>query len=261
GLAQPERGSVHLAGAPVAALAPAALARLRVLVPQEAYVRTGTLADNLRYLRPDVDEATLESAVDALGARPLVARLGGLAAEIDPAALSAGERQLLAAVRAYLAPAPLVILDEATCHLDPMLEATVEDAFARRPGTLVVVAHRISSATRADRVLVFDGDRQVLGTHEELPARSPTYRELVGLWQHAAVPSGAPLGGPWTPVAPSDPAGLTRDAHRLDPRPRPRLAGDPSEMVPHRTRSEPEHPGDLHHRRPGRGQVEDLHLP
>ncbi|MGN9810291.1 ATP-binding cassette domain-containing protein [Micromonospora sp. BQ11] len=196
GLAQPDSGTVHLAGAPVAALAPAALARLRVLVPQEAYVRTGSLADNLRYLRPDADEATLESAVDALGARPLIARLGGLAAEIDPAALSAGERQLVAAVRAYLAPAPLVILDEATCHLDPVLEATVEDAFARRPGTLVVVAHRISSATRADRVLVFDGDRQVLGTHEELPARSPTYRELVGLWEHVAVPSGVPLGRP-----------------------------------------------------------------
>ncbi|MFI7576833.1 ATP-binding cassette domain-containing protein [Micromonospora sp. NPDC049497] len=196
GLAQPERGTVHLAGAPVAVLAPAALARLRVLVPQEAYVRTGSLADNLRYLRPDADEAALESAVDALGARPLVARLGGLAAEIDPAALSAGERQLVAAVRAYLAPAPLVILDEATCHLDPVLEATVEDAFARRPGTLVVVAHRISSATRADRVLVFEGDRQVLGTHQELPARSPTYRELVGLWEHVAVPSGMPLGGP-----------------------------------------------------------------
>ncbi|RKN41514.1 ATP-binding cassette domain-containing protein [Micromonospora endolithica] len=196
GLARPDSGTVHLAGAPVAALAPAALARLRVLVPQEGYVRSGSLDDNLRYLCPDVDEAALERAVDALGARPLVSRLGGLGAAIEPGALSAGERQLVAAVRAYVAPAPLVILDEATCHLDPVLEATVEDAFGRRPGTLVVVAHRISSATRADRVLVFDDDGPVLGTHQELLARSPTYRELVGLWEHVPVPSGVPLGGP-----------------------------------------------------------------
>ncbi|MGK5672143.1 ATP-binding cassette domain-containing protein [Micromonospora sp. URMC 106] len=193
GLVPAESGTVHLAGTPVATAAPDALARLRVLVPQEAYVRSGTLGDNLRYLHPEVDDATVAAAVDALGARPLVTRLGGLAAEIDPGALSAGERQLVAAVRAYLAPAPLVILDEATCHLDPRLEATVERAFARRPGTLVVIAHRISSATRARRVLVFDGDRPLVGTHDELLRRSPTYRELVGHWQDVAPPARVPL--------------------------------------------------------------------
>ncbi|MGW4499029.1 ATP-binding cassette domain-containing protein [Micromonospora sp. NPDC004336] len=193
GLARPESGTVRLAGTPVDAVAPETLARLRVLVPQEAYVRSGTLGDNLRYLHPEADDATVAAAVDALGARPLVTRLGGPAAEIDPGALSAGERQLVAAVRAYLAPAPLVILDEATCHLDPTLEATVEDAFARRPGTLVVIAHRISSATRARRVLVLDGDRPVAGTHDELLRRSPTYRELVGHWQDAATPPRVPL--------------------------------------------------------------------
>jgi ATP-binding cassette subfamily C protein len=193
GLVPPESGTVHLAGTPVATTVPDALARLRVLVPQEAYVRSGTLGDNLRYLHPEVDDATVAAAVDALGARPLVTRLGGLAAEIDPGALSAGDRQLVAAVRAYLAPAPLVILDEATCHLDPTLEATVERAFARRPGTLVVIAHRISSATRARRVLVFDGDRPLVGTHDELLRRSPTYRELVGHWQDVAPPARVPL--------------------------------------------------------------------
>ncbi|SCL72627.1 ATP-binding cassette, subfamily C [Micromonospora citrea] len=193
GLARPESGTVLLGDTPVAAASPTTLARLRVLVPQEAYVRSGTVGDNLRYLRPEADDATVAAAVDALGAGPLVTRLGGLAAEIDPGALSAGERQLVAAVRAYLAPAPLVILDEATCHLDPTLEATVEDAFARRPGTLVVVAHRISSATRARRILVLDGDRPLVGTHDELLGRSPTYRELVGHWQDAATPPRVPL--------------------------------------------------------------------
>ncbi|SCE79386.1 ATP-binding cassette, subfamily C [Micromonospora haikouensis] len=182
GLLAPQAGTVRLGGVPVADAPPEAQARLRVLVPQEAYVFTGSLADNLRYLRPDADDATVAAALDALGAGPLAARLGGLAGEVTPAALSAGERQLIAAVRAYLSPAPLVLLDEATCHLDPPTEARVEEAFARRPGTLVVIAHRISSAVRARRVLVLDGARPVLGTHEELLARSATYRELVGHW-------------------------------------------------------------------------------
>ncbi|MEH0971653.1 ATP-binding cassette domain-containing protein [Micromonospora sp. CPCC 205546] len=196
GLVPPESGTVHLAGVPVAGTAPEALARLRVLVPQEAYVRSGTVGDNLRYLYPDVDDATVLAAVRALGADPLVSRLGGLDAEVDPTALSAGERQLVAAVRAYLAPAPLVILDEATCHLDPTLEATVEHAFARRPGTLVVIAHRISSATRARRVLVFDGDRPLVGTHDDLLTRSPIYRELVGHWEDPVPAARVPLGRP-----------------------------------------------------------------
>ncbi|MEU8153497.1 ATP-binding cassette domain-containing protein [Micromonospora sp. NPDC048986] len=196
GLVPPQAGTVHLAGTPVAEVEPAVLARMRVLVPQEAYVFTGSLADNLRYLRPDADADTLEVALDALGARPLATRLGGLGAPVAPALLSAGERQLIAAVRAWLAPAPLVVLDEATCHLDPVLEATVEAAFARRPGTLVVVAHRISSALRADRVLVLDGDQPVMGTHEQLLTRSATYRALVGCWDDKMVSSPAASARP-----------------------------------------------------------------
>ncbi|HYZ38577.1 MAG TPA: ATP-binding cassette domain-containing protein [Pseudonocardiaceae bacterium] len=117
-----------------------------------------------------------------LGVRELVERLGGYAAQVDPAALSAGERQLLTLARAYLSPARLVILDEATCHLDPAADARVERAFAQRPGTLVVMAHRISSAMRARRVLVLDGSRALLGTHEELLTCSLLYRDLVGHW-------------------------------------------------------------------------------
>ncbi|WP_117669283.1 ABC transporter ATP-binding protein [Micromonospora sp. MW-13] len=192
GLLAPQAGTVLLGGVPVASAPPAALARLRVVVPQEAYVFTGSLADNLRYLRPEADDGTVASAVDDLGAGALTARLGGLGGAVTPGALSAGERQLVAAVRAYLSPAPLVILDEATCHLDPAAEATVENAFARRPGTLVVIAHRISSAVRARRVLVVDGERPVAGTHEELLARSATYRELVGHWDDRPTPSPAP---------------------------------------------------------------------
>ncbi|CAM5310784.1 ABC transporter ATP-binding protein [Streptomyces purpurascens] len=102
-------------------------------------------------------------------------------ARVDPAALSAGERQLIALTRAYLSYAPLALLDEATCHLDPETEERAERAFAARPGgTLVVVAHRISSARRAGRVLVMDGRSTAYGGHEELLRTSALYRDLVG---------------------------------------------------------------------------------
>ncbi|NEE21626.1 ABC transporter ATP-binding protein [Streptomyces sp. SID7499] len=175
-------GLVRLGGRPPAALHPAELSALRVLVPQEAYVFSGALVENLRYLRPDASDEDVAAAVDTVGAGPLVARLGGIGAMIDPAALSSGERQQIALVRAYLSPAPVVLLDEATCHLDPAAEARAEEAFARRPGTLIVIAHRISSALRARRVLVLDGDRVVSGTHGEVLERSKLYRDLVGHW-------------------------------------------------------------------------------
>src|SRR5207244_1049799 len=82
--------------------------------------------------------------------------------------LSAGERQLVTLVRAYLSSASLAILDEAACHLDPMAEAQVEEAFARRQGSLIVIAHRISSALRARRILVMDGARVLVGIQQEL---------------------------------------------------------------------------------------------
>ncbi|MFI5661656.1 ATP-binding cassette domain-containing protein [Streptomyces sp. NPDC051684] len=155
-----------------------------MLIPQEAYVFSGGLRANLDYLcpRPASDDE-LRSAVEAIGLGPLLERLGGLDGRVDPAVLSAGERQLIALARAWLAPAPLAVLDEATCHLDPAAEARAERAFAARPGgTLIVVAHRVSSARRAARTLVMDGPRTVCGRHEELFDRSPLYRDLTGTW-------------------------------------------------------------------------------
>ncbi|WP_438318762.1 ATP-binding cassette domain-containing protein [Streptomyces sp. HUAS TT3] len=155
----------------------------RTLLPQQAYVFTGSVRENLGHLSPGpVPEERLERALSALGVDGLVDRLGGPDAPVDPSRLSQGERQQLALAAAYLSPAPLLLLDEATCHLDPEAEERAERALARRPGTLVVVAHRISSAARADRVLVLDGTRAVHGTHADLPARSPLYRDLVGGW-------------------------------------------------------------------------------
>jgi ATP-binding cassette subfamily C protein len=117
-----------------------------------------------------------------VGLSALVSRLGGYDAVVNPAALSAGERQLIALTRAYLSSAPIAILDEATCHLDPAAEAQAEAAFASRHGTLIVVAHRITSALRAQRVLVLDGNRAQAGDHASLHASSAMYQDLVGYW-------------------------------------------------------------------------------
>jgi ATP-binding cassette subfamily C protein len=191
GLLEPQRGAVLLGGTPVAALPGTDAARHRVLIPQEAYVFAGTVGENIAYLRPDAADVVVDDAIDGLGARGLVDRLGGPHAALDPRALSAGERQLLTLVRSYISPAPLVILDEATCHLDPAAEARVERAFAARAGSLIIIAHRISSALRARRVLVLDSGAATVGVHDDLLARSALYRELVGHWSGAPAPAPA----------------------------------------------------------------------
>ncbi|MER7463389.1 ABC transporter ATP-binding protein [Streptomyces sp. NPDC097981] len=193
GMLSPDAGAVLVAGADArgrVAGAPGPDPR-RTLVPQQAYVFTGTVRENLTHLCPGSgpgtpDEAQVRRAVAALGLDGLVERLGGLDARVSPRLLSRGESQHLALAAAYLSPAPLLLLDEATCHLDPRTEERAERALAARSGTLVVVAHRVSSAARADRVLVLDGARAVCGRHEELPARSPLYRDLVGMWERTA---------------------------------------------------------------------------
>jgi ATP-binding cassette subfamily C protein len=178
GMLSPGRGEVLLDGLPVAGLARS----WRILIPQEAYVFTGTMKENLTYLYP-ATKPELDQAAEAIGLTPLITRLGGYGAAIVPAALSAGERQLIALTRAYLPPARLVILDEATCHLDPAAEEQAETAFSRRGGTLVVIAHRISSARRARRTLVLDGARPQVGDHSSLLACSAMYADLAGQWE------------------------------------------------------------------------------
>jgi ATP-binding cassette subfamily C protein len=183
GLLRPGDGMITIGGTPGVWLPHDRLARLRVLIPQEAYVFAGTVWDNLTYLRPDAETPHVDKAVSAIGAEALVTRLGGYPAELSPAELSAGERQLLALVRAYLSVAPVIVLDEATCHLDPVAERRAEEAFADRHGTLIVIAHRVSSALRARRVLVLDGTGAAMGDHATLLRDSPLYRELLGHWR------------------------------------------------------------------------------
>ncbi|GAB1515878.1 ATP-binding cassette domain-containing protein [Actinophytocola sp. KF-1] len=184
GLLRPDDGRVTVGGVAAADLARPELTR--VLIPQEAYVFTGTLRENLTYLNPAATTEDLDAAAAAVGAT-----FGDYDAELSPSELSAGERQLVALVRAYLSPAPLVVLDEATCHLDPPAERRAEEAFAAR-GTLVVIAHRISSALRADRVLVLDGAGAAVGDHGTLLRTSPLYRDLLGHWEAGRTPASQP---------------------------------------------------------------------
>lgn len=214
GLLAPTGGSVDIRPAPDSPAPDRPGHTTRVLIPQEAYVFTGTLAENLGQLRPaPVPERELLAAAEAVGLSTLLDRLGGPTAEVNPGTLSSGERQLIALTRAYLARAPLALLDEATCHLDAAAEERVERAFARRGGTLVVVAHRISSALRADRVLVMDGRRTAFGSHDELMERSPLYRDLVGAWSPT---SGTPAASATHQPEWSHPALPLRDPDGVD---------------------------------------------
>jgi ATP-binding cassette subfamily C protein len=203
-----------------------------VLIPQEAYVFTGSVRENLCYLRPAARDEELQAAVSAVGAQNLVTRLGGLDAQVAPGLLSAGERQLISLARAYLSPAPIAILDEATCHLDPEAERLAERAFAAQGRTLIVIAHRVSSALRAERILILDGTRAMAGNHVTLVAGSALYRELLGHWTDPAA-----LG--------SDPAGVLSDADGLDPGAGARLRQHPGKVVANGAVAEKQLGGDV----------------
>lgn len=190
GLLRPQHGRVLLGGVPVDTLAPAARSELITLIPQQSYVFGGTVRDNLALLARHATDPHLLDAANAVGAADLVDRLGGLDGDIEHGggALSSGERQLIALARVYASSARIVVLDEATAYLDPAAEAVAEQAFARRGGTLIVIAHRLSSALRAGRVLIMDGDTAVLDTHQELLRRSAGYAELMRAWSGEPVP-------------------------------------------------------------------------
>ncbi|GAB3138352.1 ABC transporter ATP-binding protein [Amycolatopsis stemonae] len=201
GMLAPQEGRVLLGGVPVRDVPPALRHELVALIPQEAYVFAGTVRDNLALFAPGASDAVLLAAVTAIGADDLLRRLGGLDGTIGHGGegVSAGEAQQLALARVYATSARVVILDEATSHLDPPSEARAERAFAARDGVLVVIAHRLSSALRAHRVLVMDGRETVLGSHAELLARSARYAELMQAWApvtgEAATEVPSPAGG------------------------------------------------------------------
>ncbi|MDQ0991025.1 ABC transporter ATP-binding protein [Streptomyces sp. V3I7] len=154
------------------------------VVPQEAYLFPGTVRDAIAYGRPDATDAEVEAAARAVGAHDMIATLdGGYLHEVAERGrnLSAGQRQLIALARAELVDPDVLLLDEATAALDLATEAQVNQATDRLTGrrTTLVVAHRLTTAARADRVVVMDrGSVAEDGTHDELIARGGRYAEL-----------------------------------------------------------------------------------
>ncbi|GAA0647238.1 ABC transporter ATP-binding protein [Streptomyces thermocarboxydovorans] len=154
------------------------------VVPQEAYLFPGTVRDAIAYGRPDATDAEVEAAARAVGAHEMIATLeGGYLHEVAERGrnLSSGQRQLIALARAELVDPDILLLDEATAALDLATEAQVNQATDRLAGrrTTLVVAHRLTTAARADRVIVMDAGRVAEdGTHDELLQRGGKYAEL-----------------------------------------------------------------------------------
>ena len=187
-LMDPTSGRVLLDDVPVDRVRFASLRRRVVMVPQEGALFAGTIADNLRHGREDATDEDLELALLELGLADWLAELPAhLATEVGErgASLSAGERQLVALARAYLANPDLLVLDEATSAVDPATEARLQRALAGLTvgRTTVTIAHRLSTAEAADRVLVFDGGELVQdGAHADLVVQPGVYRHLHGSW-------------------------------------------------------------------------------
>jgi len=177
-------GALLVDGVDVRRLDLTAFRRQLGVVPQEPFLFAGTIRDNIAYGRPEATDAEVEAAARAVGAHPVIAALpGGYSHVVGERGrtLSAGQRQLIALARALLPDPPLLLLDEATANLDLATEATVTLGMgvAARGRTTLLIAHRLSTAAVADRIVVLDGGKVVeVGSHTELLARGGRYTEL-----------------------------------------------------------------------------------
>jgi len=185
----PQRGSIELGGIDLREGSLHSLRRRIVMLPQEGHLFSGTIADNVRLADPEASDEAVLHALQQIGARERFESLpDGVHTDVQSRGvrLSAGERQLVGIARVALADPAVIVLDEATSSLDPATEAAVERALAAvvEGRTVIIIAHRLSTAERADRVVVMDAGRVVeVASHEELVEQGERYARLWASWQ------------------------------------------------------------------------------
>ena len=187
-LYDPTAGTITFGGVDLRDATIGSLRQRVVVVPQEGFLFGGTIADNVRVARADASDDDVRAALDAIGALDRFEQFEeGIHTEVRErgSRLSAGERQLVSLARAALVDPAVLVLDEATSNLDPGTEVIVEHALESLMGsrTTIVVAHRLSTIRRADRIAVIDaGKLAELGTHDELLAINGRYAKLANAW-------------------------------------------------------------------------------
>lgn len=183
----PEKGVVTLDGAPLEAMDPEKLRTRYATVPQEPAIFAASVADNIRFGRPDASEAEIRAAAEAAAAHAFIEALPqGYATPVGERGvlLSGGQKQRIAIARAIVRDAPILLLDEATSALDAESEQLVQTAVTRlsQGRTTLVIAHRLATVKRADRILVLDGGRIVSsGSHQSLVSEDGLYSRLARL--------------------------------------------------------------------------------
>jgi ATP-binding cassette, subfamily B, bacterial len=185
----PQRGEITFGGVDLRLATLDSLHRRIVMLPQEGHLFSGTIADNVRLAQPGASDEDVARALDRIGAHERFESLpDGLQTDVQTRGLrlSAGERQLVGIARVALADPAVIVLDEATSSLDPATEAAVERALAAVAAgrTVVTIAHRLSTAERADRVVVMEHGRAVeVASHDELVEHGERYAALWASWQ------------------------------------------------------------------------------
>jgi putative ABC transport system ATP-binding protein len=195
-LIDPTRGRILLGGVNLMRVENEELRRRLTVVPQEPFLFAGSIADNLRFVDERASDADLRALFERLDCSEWLDSLpNGLNTNVGQrgAALSAGERQLVALVRASIVDPDVLILDEATSSVDAITEVRLSRALARLSAgrTTISIAHRLSTAARADRVILVEDGRIVGdGAHGELVATNDAYREMYEAWVRATEAGG-----------------------------------------------------------------------